>query len=931
MVTPSPGRGRAVELRGRLHELGFLDRLIDAVRAGESRALVLSGEAGVGKSVLLDYVAGHASGCRVVRTTGVQSEMELAFAGLQQLCKPLLDHLDRLPGPQCEALHIAFGLSAGAAPDRFLVGLAVLGLLSDAAEEQPLLCLVDDEHWLDDASAQALGFAARRLDAESVGLVVAARQPSGQMAGLPELVIEGLRDDDARALLDSVLTGPLDSRVRDRIVAETRGNPLALLELPRGLTPAELAGGFGFAGAAPVSGRVEDSFRRRVRALPDQSRRLLLVAAADPTGDPGLVWRAAGLLGIGAEAAAAATEAGLVEFGAWVAFRHPLVRTAVYRSASPLQRQDVHRALAEVTEPRDDPDRRAWHRAQAAAGPDEDVAEELERSAGRTQARGGLAAAASFLERAALLTAEPVRRAQRLLAAARAKYAAGALDAALGLLVAVEAGPPDPLRAAEVERLRGQIAALQRRSGDGARLLLSAARRLERLDAALARETYLEALAVAVWAGDLGLPGGVRAAAEAARAAPRAPEPQRVADILLDALALRLTEGYPAAAPAMARAVELVLALDAGTDLEADRGLWLAGAGASQMAAQELWDAESWHTLAARMAQFARDTGALVLLQFGLNFLAVPHLLAGELATAARLIEEDRLIAEATGNPPAAYAAMTLAAWRGREAPATEMIETTVQEATARGQGRLVSLADYASAVLGNGLGRHDTARDAAWRAFQRDPVGYGPFIVPELAEAAYRTGDMRLVRVALDWLSERTAVTPGDWSLGIQARIRAFLTQGEAAERQYRESIDRLRRTRLRAELARSHLLYGEWLRRERRRADARAQLRTAHEMLDAMGIAAFAERARRELAATGETARKRTVETSGQLTAQEAQIARLARDGLSNPEIGARLFISARTVQYHLGKVFTKLGIGSRSQLDRALPGDPDTVSPR
>ena len=564
----------------------------------------------MGKTALLDYVAGHASGCRVVRATGVQSEMELAFAGLQQLCKPLLDHLDRLPGPQREALQIAFGLSAGPAPDRFLIGLAVLSLLSAAAEEQPLLGLVDDEQWLDDASAQALGFAARRLDAESVGLVFTARQPSGHMAGLPELVIEGLREDDARALLDSVLTGPLDARVRDRIVAETRGNPLALLELPRGLTPAELAGGFGFAGAAPVSGRVEESFRRRVRALPDQSRRLLLVAAADPAGDPGLVWRAAGLLGIGAEAAVPATEAGLVEFGAWVAFRHPLVRTAVYRSASLLQRQDVHRALAEVTDPRDDPDRRAWHRAQAAAGPDEDVAGELERSAGRAQARGGLAAAASFLERAALLTAEPVRRAQRLLAAARAKYAAGALDAALGLLVSVEAGPPDPLRTAEVERLRGQIAGQQRRSGDGARLLLSAARRLEQLDAALARETYLEALAVAVWAGDLGLPGGVRTAAEAARAAPPAPGPARVADILLDALALRLTAGYTAAAPTMARAVELVLALDAGTDLEADRGLWLAGAGASLMVAQELWDAESWYTLAARMAQFARDTAS---------------------------------------------------------------------------------------------------------------------------------------------------------------------------------------------------------------------------------------------------------------------------------------------------------------------------------
>jgi DNA-binding CsgD family transcriptional regulator len=496
--------------------------------------------------------------------------------------------------------------------------------------------------------------------------------------------------------------------------------------------------------------------------------------------------------------------------------------------------------------------------------------------------------------------------------------------------VPVEAGPPDPLRTAEVEHLRGQIAVVQRRGSDAARLLLSAARRLERLDAALARETYLEALVAAVWAGDLGVPGGVRAAAEAARAAPPAPDPPRVVDVLLDAFALRLTEGYAAAAPALARALELVLALDAGPDLEADWGLWLVGAGASQMAAQELWDAESWHAVAARVAQFARDTGALVVLQFGLVFLAVPHLLAGELATAARLIEEDRLIAEATGNPSVAYTAMMLAAWRGREGPATELIEATVQEATARGQGRLVTLADYASAVLANGLGRHDAARDAAWRAFQRDPLGYGPFVVPELAEAASRTGDLALVRAALDWLSERTAVTPTDWSLGIEARIRAFLSEGEAAERLYRESIARLGRTRLRAELARSHLLYGEWLRRERRRADAREQLRTAYGMLDAMGIAAFAERARRELAATGETARKRTVDTTGELTAQEAQVARLARGGLSNPEIGARLFISARTVQYHLGKVFTKLGIGSRSQLDRALPGDPDTVAP-
>jgi DNA-binding CsgD family transcriptional regulator len=481
-----------------------------------------------------------------------------------------------------------------------------------------------------------------------------------------------------------------------------------------------------------------------------------------------------------------------------------------------------------------------------------------------------------------------------------------------------------------VEHLRGQIAFDQRRISDAARLMLSAARRLEPLNVGSARETHLEALAAAVWASDLDGPAGVLETAEAARAAPAGPWPLRVVDVLLDAFALRLTEGYAAAAPTMARALELVLALDAAPDLEADRGLWLAGASVSQMVAQELWDAEPWHALAARMAQFARETGALVLLQFGLIFLAVPHLLAGELTTAARLIEEDRLIAEATGNPPVAYTAMTLAAWRGEEGPASELIEATVQEATARGQGRLVSLADYASAVLGNGLGRYDAARDAAWRAFQRDPVGYGPFLVPELAEAASRTGDLALVRAALQWLSERTAVTPTDWSLGIEARIRAFLSDGEAAERLYRESIDRLGRTQLRAELARSHLLYGEWLRRERRRGDAREQLRTAYGMLDAMGIGAFAERARRELAATGETARKRTVDASGQLTAQETQIARLARDGLSNPEIGARLFISARTVQYHLGKVFTKLAISSRSQLDHALPGDPDTVSP-
>jgi DNA-binding CsgD family transcriptional regulator len=922
MATHSRSRGRAASLRGRRRECGALDLLVGAVRAGESQVLVVRGDPGTGKTALLDYLAGRASGCRVARAVGVQSEMELAFAGLHQLCGSMLDHLDHLPEPQRDALRTAFGISAGSAPDRFMVGLAVLGLLSEVAGEQPLICVVDDYQWLDRASAQALGFVARRLAAEPVGLIFAARTAGDELRELPELAVEGLRESDARALLDSVLTGPMDARVREQIIAETRGNPLALLELPRGRTPAELAGGFGLPGPQLLSGQIEESFRRQLDVLTAETQRLLQLAAADPSGDPLLVWRAAGQLGLPVQAGAPAVEAGLVEFGARVRFRHPLVRSAAYRSASLRERQEVHGALAEVTDPATDPDRRAWHRAQAAPAPDEEVAAELERSAGRAQARGGLAAAAAFFERAALLTPDPVRRAERMLATARVKRDAGELDAALGLLVAVEAGPLDQRQVAEVQRLRGQIAFDQRRGTDAARLLLGAARQFEPFDVSVARETHLEALLAAVWDGPIDSLGDVRGAAEAARAAPPGPEPPRVVDVLLDAFALRFTQGYAAAAPALNRGLEMLLALDFSSS-ENRRWLWLVGGRAGGVIAFEVWDFEALHALAARQAQVARDTGALVQLQFALNYLARTHLLAGELATAARLIEEDRLIAEATGNPPVAYTAMMLAGWRGQEKEASELIEAFSQEAAARNLGRLADFTAYASSVLYNGLGRPEAACDAARRAFERGHLGYGSLIVPELAEAAARTGDIALVRAALDWLSERTRVTPTEWALGIEARIRALLSDGDAAGRLYRESIERLGRTRVRAELARGHLLYGEWLRRERRRGEAREQLRTAHEMLDAMGIEAFAERARRELQATGETARRRTTETSEALTAQEAQVARLARDGLSNPEIGARLFISSRTVQYHLGKVFTKLDITSRGQLDYALPG--------
>jgi DNA-binding CsgD family transcriptional regulator len=910
---------RAAELTGRRGERDALDRFVEAARAGASGALVVRGEPGVGKTALLDYLVEHAGGCLVTQAAGVQSEMELAFAGLHQLLVPMLDRLAGLPEPQRDALRTVFGERPGSVPDRFFVGLAVLSLLSQVAEERAVICVVDDAQWLDRASAQVLAFVAHRLGAESVGLVFGTRGTSEELAGLPELVVEGLDRGDACALLDSALTAPLDARVRDRIVSEARGNPLALLELPRGMTPAELAGGFAPPRAAPLSGRIEQSFRRRVDALPAESRRLLQLAAADPVGEPSLVWRAAELLRIGAAAATPAVEAGLIEFGASVRFRHPLVRSAAYQSASVQEKQDVHRALAEVTDAQIDPDRRAWHRAQAAPGLDEDVAEELECSADRARARGGLAAAAAFLERAAILTREPVRRARRLLAAARAKSAAGALDEALGLLVTAEAGPLDARRTADVEHLRGQFALVRRRGGDAVRLLLSAARSLEPLDGELARETHLEALGAAIWVGDLDNPGALLGAAKAAYATPCVTEPPRAVDVLLDALAVRLTQGYAVAAPGLTRALDLVLALDIADD-ELGRWLWLVGASSSAIVCLELWDAESSYTLATRLVRLARATGALVHLQFALDFLARTHLQAGEFAAAALLIDEGRLIAEVTGNPPSAYAALTLAAWRGPEATALQLFEAASQDAIACGLGRPVDFANGARSVLYNGLGRH-----AAWQAFQNDPLGHGPSMVAELAEAASRTGDTALVSAALDWLSERTRLTPSEWALGIEARVRALLGQGESF---YQESITRLGRTRVRVELARSHLLYGEWLRRGKRRVDARVQLRAAHEMFTAMGAEAFADRAGRELLATGETVRKRTVETRGELTAQEIQIARLAREGLSNPEIAARLFLSPRTVQFHLSKVFGKLGIRKRGQLAGVLPaaGDPD-----
>ena len=910
-------RGGAMELIDRDAERDTLDRFVAAIRAGESQALVVCGEAGVGKTALLDYLAANASGCRIARTTGCQSEMELAFAALHQLCAPMLGSLQRVPAPQRDSVRIAFGMSSGPAPDRFLVGLGVLSLLSEVAEEQPLVCLVDDEHWLDRASAQVLGFVARRLVAESVGMVFAARTPSSDLAGLGELRVEGLQEADARALLDAALTGPLDRRVRDQILAETHGNPLALLELPRGLTTQQLAGGFGLPGPVRLSGGIDESFRQRMRVLPEQTRRLLLVAAAEPVGDPVLVWGAAARLGIGLEAAEPAVEGGLAEFGTRVRFRHPLVRSVVYGSALPRERQQVHGALAEVTDPQLDPDRRAWHRAHAAPGPDEDVAGELERSAGRAQARGGVAAAAAFLERATMLTLDPARRADRALGAALSNLQAGSFDAVRELLAIAETSASTDLQQAHIDLIAADLAFVTNRGSDAPSLLLKAASRLEPTDPEMARATYLQAFSAAILAGHLALGGGVHEVARAAGAAPPSRQATRAPDLLLEGLAAHFEDGYEAGLPILRRALDVF-----GIGMSVDEQLrchWIAG-----VVAPHLWDDDRWDLLSDRHILLARGVGALSELPLALSLRAVTLLFEGDLTGAALLIGEHQVVVDATGSHISNPAELGLAALRGRQAEAAGLIDATIREASRRGEGIGIVLAEWANAVLNNGLGSYQKAMQAAQRGTaQSVEMVVRSWAAAELVEAAVRSGHTDVAADALRRLAERTTPSGTDWARGVEARSRALLSEGDTAESLYLESIERLGRTRIRVELARAHLLYGEWLRRERRRVDARAQLRIAHDMLESIGMEAFAERATRELQATGETARKRTIATGNeQLTAQEAQIARMARDGLSNPEIGVRMFISARTVQYHLRKVFNKLGIGSRSQLERVLP---------
>jgi DNA-binding CsgD family transcriptional regulator len=913
-------------LLGRASEREALDRLLENVRGGQSAVLVIRGEAGAGKTALLHHCARQASGFRVARITGVESERELPFAGLHQLCAPMLGGLGALPEPQQAALGVALGLSSGGAPDGFLVALAALSLLAEAAAERPLLCFVDDAQWLDGASGQVLGFVARRLLAESVAIVFAVRDPTDEreLVGLPELALGGLPEQDARALLATVIPGRLDERVRDRLVAETRGNPLAILELPRALAAMRVPGGFGLEGADGLPGRIEESFVARLESLPQDSRLLLLVAAAEPLGDPLLLLGASERLGIAASAVETATDE-LLALGERVTFRHPLVRSAVYRSAAVQERRAAHLALAQATDRDVDPDRRAWHLAAAAAGPDEQVALELERSAGRAQARGGLAAAAAFLQRAVALTGDAARRTDRALAAAETSLQAGVFDVARRLMATAEVGAVDELQRARLDLLRAEAAYSESRGSEAPALLLRAAKTLDPLDPKLARDTYLDAWSAALFAGRLASTGGLHDVSREALARPRPTGPERPSDLLLHGFSLAFTDGRSAAAPLLERAARGFAGKHATIE-EVLRWGWLATA-----AAVMVWDYETCVAVGTRGVVLARESGALTVLAVSANVLAQAMVLGGEFGRAASLIAEADSVTEATGTRVAPYGALVLGGLQGREAEAATVIDATIHDATAGGQGTAVQYAQWARSILLNGLGRYQEALAAAQDASDDTPELFvSVWALSELIEAAARSEDTARARSALERLAEATCGAETDWGLGIAARSRALLSEGETADRLYQEAVERLGRTRLRPELARAHLLYGEWLRREGRRVDARAQLRTAHEMLAGIGMGAFAERARRELLATGEKVRKRTADTRDELTGQERQIAGLARDGLSNPEIGARLFLSSRTVEWHLGKVFAKLGITSRMGLRDALPRPDQEAAP-
>ena len=913
-------------LVGRAKEVGALEDVLTAVRDGLSGALVLRGECGSGKTALLDWAAGAAADMRVARVAGVESEMDLGFAGLHQLLVPFLEGVGRLPPPQRAALQSAFGLTTGPPPDRFLVGLATLTLLTEAASSQPVLCVIDNGQWLDQASADVLGFVARRLFADRVAMLFAAatgEERSVAFPGLPELLVGGLPERAAHELLAMVVGAPVDTRVSERIVAETGGNPLGLVEFGGELTPAECSCAVPLTGPLRFGGRLEELYRSRVRALPPDTRTLLLVLAADQLGGTAKVWQAAGRLGVGPEAMEPPAVEQMVTSAPGLRFRHPMLRSIVYYGAPAVARWRVHEALAAVSDPVRDRDRRAWHLAQATSAPDEEVARELERSADRARARGGWASSAAFLERSAELTADCGRRAGRLVAAAEARLMTGETSAARALLDGAAPDLPDPVVRARARRLEGEILFATGDLAAATSVLLEAARMVTPYDARLARDTLLES-----FAGQL-LSRQTAAGAEVARAIRSAPGITETyattVDLLLDGFAAVAERRFGAAARLLREAVS---AVTGGQPLPGDAEQRFL---AFRLAAAELYDDGAWRELAGRWVARARDQGALAATVIGLGFQASNQLTEGRFAAAEAALTEARTLAEAMGNR--AYVAglaeveLEVLAWRGDQA-GTRLLAARLLPVkdghggqTDHGGQRGKHRVHKAMAALELGLGNYQEALRHALATAAGQPILSYPSSPDVLIEAAVRCGDRAAATEALDAVAPWWQACGTPWSLGLLARCQALLAEDERAEDGYRRSVEHLRQCQVTPELGRSQLLYGEWLRRRRRRREARDQLRAACELFAKHGMAAFAARAKVELRAVGEQVDVPRSGAPDTLTPQEGQIARLAASGATNQEIAAKLFLSASTVDYHLRKVFRKLGVSRRAQLPHAL----------
>jgi len=907
-------------LLGRDDETLVITSLLEGTRNGDGAAIVIHGEPGIGKTAILERAVALARDFNVLRTLGNEAEMELPYASLQDLFRPEIQEVEQLPHPQRCALEVALGRRDGQVPDRLLVGLGLLNLMSLVSTRRPVLCVVDDVQWLDAASAHAIGFAARHVSKDPVAFLLGSRTLTEEVRGIAELHIGGLEDKDARELLATALPDRLDGGVVDRLIAETHGNPLALLELPRGLTPSQLAGGFGPPVSVTLTGQIEESYRRRLARLSPGSRTLLLIVAADPTGDPGIIWRAASSLGIDEGASETIEDDGLVDFGERVVFRHPLVRSAVYKTANPRNRREAHNALAEATDAVYDPDRKAWHRAQATLHPNEAVADELEASAERAQSRGGYAAAGAFLERSVAFTVDPASRAVRALRAAQAKCMGGALDAASGLVMIAERGPLDDLHQAQLDALLGQIAFARSRGNEVSPLMLRAASRLEHVDLTLARDAYFDALIAAILSGHLAVEADVVAVAKAALAVPPSDQQPRASDVLLEGLSLLVTDGVTPGTAVLKRALSAFRGDRLSTE-ERLRWSWVAGGTAGL-----IWDHETWDLLTARHQRLARDLGALSILPISLSTRVMMCLFAGEMAAAQSLADQVEVVTDASDNRRIQNSALFLAAFRGDQPELQQLSETITSDAQSEGEGLALSRVHWATALLCNGRGEYEEAFRCAKEAVRHpNEFWYWGWAAVELIEAASRTNRTEGARSVLARFQESTDASGTEWALGVQARCRALLTDGAGAEALYQEAIDRLLPTRLQVDLARTRLLYGEWLRRQRRQRHARDQLRRAHELFVEFDMSAFAGRAEAELLATGERARKREVDTQVDLTPRELRISELATQGATNQDIAEQLFISPATVEYHLTKVYRKLGIRSRTQLANVLRSLP------